>query len=222
MASWGCWDFLNPDIILPPLDRAITVFSLVWMIWLWAFPEPSRSADAATWLLSVLVAAGFGLTTVAYSASAGVVQPPFNMSVYDTAWQMATMGLATFGLIVLLIRRPNGWGNGAAVMVLFFAGSLLYMRFGNPAGSFPGVVRFMELAAFPILMTLPQRFPGPASRVTSVKQQDVPIEGERRRYSTDPKTFHALLALAGESKPIKSARRSRAPSPRPCWPTCAS
>ncbi len=125
------------------------------------------------------------------------------MSTYDIAWQMATMGLATFGLVVLLVRRPNGWGNGAAVMVLFFTGSLLYMRFGKPDGQFPGVVRFMQLAAFPLLMTLPQRFPVTASRVTSVKQQDVPVAGERRRYSTDPKTFHALLALAGESQTDK-------------------
>jgi signal transduction histidine kinase len=54
-----------------------------------------------------------------------------------------------------------------------------------------------------MLMTLPQRFPPPSSRVTSVKQQDVPVAGERRRYSTDPKTFHALLALAGESQSDK-------------------
>jgi signal transduction histidine kinase len=194
---------LAPDVILPPLDRAVTAFSLVWMIWLWAFPEPSRSADWATWLLSLFVAAGFGLTTVAYSANSGATVPPFNMSVYDVAWQMATMGLAIFGLVVLLIRRPNGWGNGAAVMVLFFTGSLLYMRFGSPAGNFPGPVRSLQLAAFPMLMTLPQRFPVTASRVTSVKQQDVPVAGERRRYSTDPKTFHALLALAGESQTDK-------------------
>jgi signal transduction histidine kinase len=197
----GLLGFLNLQLVLPPLDRAITAFSLVWMIWLWAFPEPSRSADAATWLLSILVAAGFSLTTVAYSAEA--VLQPFNLSVYDTGWQMATMGLATFGMIVLLIRRPNGWGNGLAVMVLFFAGSLLYMLFGSPDGNFPGPVRFMQLAAFPILMTLPQRFPVTANRVTSVKQQDVPVAGERRRYSTDPKTFHALLALAGESQTDK-------------------
>ena len=194
---------LAPQVILPPLDRAITAFSLVWMIWLWAFPEPSRSADAATWLLSVLVAAGFGLTTVAYSASAGAVQPPFNGSTYDTAWQMATMGLAVFGLIVLLVRRPDGWGNGVAVMALFFTGSLLYMLSGSQDGSIAGPVRLMELAAFPMLMTLPQRFPLATSRVTSVKQQDVPVAGERRRYSTDPKTFHALLALAGESQTDK-------------------
>ena len=35
-----------------------------------------------------------------------------------------------------------------------------------------------------------------------MKQQDAPV-GERRRYSTDPKTFHALLALAGESSADK-------------------
>jgi signal transduction histidine kinase len=196
----GRLGLVNPQLILPPLDRAITAFSLVWMIWLWAFPEPSRSADAATWLLSVLVAAGFGLTTIAYTANP--VQP-YNLSVYDTVWQMAIMGLATFGLIVLLVRRPNGWGNGLAVMLLFFSGSLLSMRFGSPDGSYPGPLRFMQLAAFPLLMTLPQRFPGPASRLTSVKQQDVPVAGERRRYSTDPKTFHALLALAGESQTDK-------------------
>ena len=197
----GLLGLVNLQLILPPLDRAVTAFSLVWMIWLWAFPEPSRSADAATWLLSVLVAAAFGLTTVAYSANA--VLGPFNLSTYDTFWQMGTMALATFGVIVLLIRRPNGWGNGLAVMVLFFTGSLLFMLFGNPDGNFPGAVRFMQLAAFPILMTLPQRFPVTANRVTSVKQQDVPVAGERRRYSTDPKTFHALLALAGESQADK-------------------
>ncbi len=199
----GALGLLIPQVILPPLDRAITAFSLLWMIWLWAFPEPSRSADAATWLLSVLVAAGFGLTTVAYSASPGAARPPFNMTTYDIAWQMATMGLAVFGLIVLLIRRPNGWGNGAAVMALFFSGSLLYMLAGYPEGSIATPVRFMEMAAFPLLMTLPQRFPLSSNRVTSVKQQDVPVAGERRRYSTDPKTFHALLALAGESQTDK-------------------
>jgi hypothetical protein len=51
---------LNLPLFLPPLDRAVTLFSLVWMIWLWAFPEPSRPADAGHWLLSLLVAAGLG------------------------------------------------------------------------------------------------------------------------------------------------------------------
>jgi signal transduction histidine kinase len=58
------------------------------------------------------------------------------------------------------------------------------------------------MAAYPILLTLPQRFPTASNALTSVKQQDAPV-GERRKYSTDPKTFHALLALAGESSTDK-------------------
>jgi len=51
-------------------------------------------------------------------------------------------------------------------------------------------------------MTLPQRFPMPAAnRPTTIKQ--VAPTDERRHYSTDPKTFHALLALAAETEPNK-------------------
>ena len=41
----------------------------------------------------------------------------------------------------------------------------------------------------------------PAEKRTK-KQQEAPVQ-ERRRYSTDPKTFHALLALAAESSAPK-------------------
>ena len=201
VSALGTLGLLNLQLFLPPLDRAVTLFSLVWIIWLWAFPEPSRAADTATWLLTILVLAGLGLGLVAYSQEP--VLPPYNKTIYDTAWQMASLLVSALGLIVLLVRRPNGWANGVAFLALCFTGHLLYMLFGMAEGNFPGTVRIFHLAAFPILMTLPQRFPAPANRLTSVKQQDTPVAGERRRYSTDPKTFHALLALAGESQTDK-------------------
>lgn len=181
---------------LPPLDRAVTLFSLVWMIWLWAFPEPSRPADAGTWLLSLLVVAALGLSLVAYSRE--LPTSSYNGTRYDNYWELASIGFSLLGLFILSVRRPNGWGYGFAVFLLNFAGHLLYLLVGSRGGDFPGVVRLAHLAAYPILMTLPQRFPGPSNRITSIKQQDAPA-GERRKYSTDPKTFHALLALAGES-----------------------
>ena len=81
----------------------------------------------------------------------------------------------------------------AAIFLLSFAGHLLYLLVGRTDGDFPGAVRLAYMAAYPILMTLPQRFPAPTNPLTTVKQQDAPV-GERRKYSTDPKTFHALLA----------------------------
>src|SRR5687767_7080190 len=196
LTALGSQGLINLPIVLPPLDRALTIFSLIWMIWLWAFPEPSRAADAGTWLLTLLVAAAFGLSLAAYS-----VEPtftPYNLTIQESFWQLASIGFAVFGLFLLLIRHPNGWGYGIAIFMLAFAGHLLYMMIGRIEGNFPGAVRLAYMAAYPILMTLPQRFPAPTSRLTTVKQQDAPA-GERRRYSTDPKTFHALLALAGES-----------------------
>ncbi len=201
VSALGSQGIVNLPLFLPPLDRAITLFSLIWMIWLWAFPEPSRPADAATWLLTLLVGAGLGLSLVAYAADP--VSQPYNLTSYDGFWQMASIGFSIIGLFILLLRRPNGWANGMAILLLSFLGHLLHMLFGRVDGDFPGAVRLMHLAAYPILMTLPQRFPSPSNIIRSVKQQDVPVVGERRRYSTDPKTFHALLALAGESQSDK-------------------
>ncbi len=192
----GIEGMINLRLFLPSLDRAVTLFSLVWMIWLWAFPEPSRPADAATWLLSLLVAAALGLNLVAYSTEPSFSS--YNQTIYDSYWQLASIGFSLFGLFILGVRRPNGWGYGIAVFLLSFAGHLLYLMIGRTEGDFPGAVRLAHMAAYPILMTLPQRFPSPSNRLTSVKQQDAPV-GERRKYSTDPKTFHALLGLAGES-----------------------
>ena len=196
----GIQGFINLRLFLPPLDRAVTLFSLVWLIWLWAFPEPSRPADAGTWLLSLLIAAALGLSLVSYSTELSLSS--YNQTVYDAYWQLASIGFSLIGLLILGVRRPNGWGYGIAIFLLSFAGHLLYLMIGRTDGDFPGAVRLAHMAAYPILMTLPQRFPSPSNRLTSVKQQDAPV-GERRKYSTDPKTFHALLALAGESQTDK-------------------
>src|SRR5512141_2386850 len=116
VSALGTQGILNLPLFLPPLDRAVTLFSLIWMIWLWAFPEPSRAADAATWLVSLLVGAGLGLSLAAYSAQP--VFQSYNQTIYEGFWQIASIGFCVAGLLVLLIRRPNGWGNGAAMLLL--------------------------------------------------------------------------------------------------------
>ncbi len=55
VSGLGWQQVLGLETILPPLDRAFTLLALVWITWLWAFPEPSRSADAATAILSALI-----------------------------------------------------------------------------------------------------------------------------------------------------------------------
>jgi signal transduction histidine kinase len=199
LASGLIWQGLvNSEIILPPLDRLVTLLSLIWIVWLWAFPEPLRLADAATLLLNLLGIAAFGLTLAFWSQNPAKT---FNSTAFELAWQVFSLAVTLLGVLWLALRKPNGWGNGLAMLILGFIGHLLTLIYPTE-GNFPGLVRLMQLAMFPILLTLAQRFPTPApparAAVAKSHQPDEPIQ-ERRRYSTDPKTFHALMSLAAEN-----------------------
>jgi hypothetical protein len=43
----GWQHLIDPKAILPPLDRAYIIFGIIWITWLYAFPEPSRAADGS-------------------------------------------------------------------------------------------------------------------------------------------------------------------------------
>ena len=175
----------------------------MWITWLWAFPEPSRPADAAAALLSLLIGAAWALSLLIWASQSSLTT--YNGSLNDLLWQIASIGLIFVGALILLIRRPNGYGNGLAVLILIFLGHVGHLAFQED-GNYSGIIRLAYMAAYPILLTLPQRFPVPVSTNASVEKpaktkqakQETPVQ-ERRRYSTDPKTFHALLALAAES-----------------------
>ncbi|MCP4140390.1 MAG: hypothetical protein GY755_08895 [Chloroflexi bacterium] len=197
--SWRA--VIDPVMFLPPLDRAISLFSLIWIAWLWLFPEPNRPADAGNALLSILVLTGL-LLSYADWAEVSAAQR-YNIVLQDTLWQSFSLGLILIAALTLSIRRPNGWSQGLSFFALAFLGHILHIIFGHGQGNFPGTVRLFYIAAYPILFTLSQRFPAstPLSAgrhtPTIVQKKDGPIR-ERRRYSTDPKTFHALLSLASE------------------------
>ncbi|MCL4531378.1 MAG: ATP-binding protein [Chloroflexi bacterium] len=196
----GWQGIVNPTASLPPLDRAFTLFSLLWITWLWAFPEPSRPADASAILLSVLVASAMALSLLTWPPQSSITT--YNVTFDDLLWQIASIGFIVVGALILLIRRPNGYGNGLAVLAIAFLGHIGHLAF-RESGNYSGIIRLAYMAAYPILLTLPQRFPAPAvtNKPTTIKQ-DTPVP-ERRRYSADPKTFHALLSLAAESSAPK-------------------
>jgi len=185
---------LASQTVLPPLDRAITLLSLIWIAWLWVFPEPVRMADATALLLNLVAIALLGLTLVSWSQNNNAVS--FNQSGLEIIWQIFSLGFVILGGIAMIVRRPNGWVNGLAMLTLAFLGHLVQLIWPLP-GNFPGVVRLVQVAMYPILLTLPQRFTASAQTVPKSDQK----AADRRRYSIDPKTFQALLKLALEVNP---------------------
>ena len=209
VSGLGWQQILEPRSILPPLDRAFILFGIVWITWLYAFPEPNRLADSAVTLLSLLIFAILGFSLLSWQTQ--IADPQFatlsyNQTIDDWFWQIGSLFMVLVGIAIMLIRRPDGRWNGVTLLFLGLLGHAGHLFF-QTEGNYSGIVRLAYIAAYPILLTLPQRFAVPTQTV-SVDSRPIKASldketGERRRYSTDPKTFHAMLTLAAESNPTK-------------------
>lgn len=201
----GWQQIINPKTVLPPLDRAFLMFGIIWITWLYAFPEPNRAADAIATIASLFILIALGLSLVTWQQQ--IPFTSYNQTADDWFWQVASLVLTLAGITILFIRRPDGMWYGIALLALGFLGHSAHLLF-RTEGNYSGIVRLAYMAAYPILLTLPQRFGIPTTTVGMAPPRPASLKQdtgfpERRRYSTDPKTFHAMLALAAETKPTK-------------------
>ncbi len=209
VSGLGWQHLIDPKAILPPLDRAYILFGIIWITWLYAFPEPSKTADATATLLSLLVMTAFGISLLIWQPQ--IASTSYNQTNDDWTWQVSSALAALIAIAIIFARKPDGMWSGIMLLTLGTLGHMGHLLF-PVEGNYSGIVRFAYMAAYPILLTLPQRFTkasplgagsiASASARPTTQKQDVGLP-ERRRYSTDPKTFHAMLALAAESNSTK-------------------
>ncbi|MFO3796771.1 MAG: histidine kinase dimerization/phospho-acceptor domain-containing protein, partial [Anaerolineales bacterium] len=207
ISALGWQGILNLPVFLPPLQRAVSLLTLIWATWLWLFPEPSSTGDSLTIIASVLVLAGGLLSLANWSETPAGMS--YNLTLQASLWGWVTLAwLALCGLLMLL-RRPNGWSYGIAFVTLAFLGQLLTLLLER-RGDYPGGLRLTELAAYPLLLALSSRFPArqatpsPMPRLTTTKSTEGAAPAvERRRYSADPKTVHALLEISADPQGAK-------------------
>lgn len=197
-----------PANLLPVIDRAVLAFSIIWIIWLWAFPDASRLGDTASIVLTVL-------TLIAMAIGLNFPSEPntFNNSVQGFLWVLYTLVIALAGAVYLTLRKPKHWETGLAISLLITVGCLLDRVIPIDPSDYSGFIRLMSLAAYPLLLTILMRFPIPSEAIHAdevagfqkkvANGQDASAEEtdtgrQRRRYSTDPKTLQTMLTLAAE------------------------
>lgn len=159
----GCWIVLlggaliallthTPAVaILPPLERAIETLMILIIGWVFATadaPDTSRFITVCTFLIGIVLIAGF-----VFTESRWVASPigGFNSSPFGILWAGVGLGLALLFVLVILIRT---WRIvDLPLKVLFFG--LLAVGYGLTlylprSGDDPGAIRLAFLIAFPI------------------------------------------------------------------------
>lgn len=200
LASGIAWQGLFQEaLLLPSIDRAVTLFSLIIICWLWTFPDPSRLGDAVAILLALFTLTLATLSGVWWYTQATAL--PYNGSLLDRVGEAYALTVLLLAIIVLLVRRAGNWGVGLAMLSLLFLGHLAHFLAPLPDASYPASVRLFQMLAYPLLLALPQRLPGraPTAPAAPAPAAAAPRAAPAPRYSIHPRLLTSLLALSADS-----------------------
>jgi len=192
---------INGSLLLPPIDRAINLMSLVLVVWMWVFPQPSRMGDTATLLLSLLVLALFVFSLVWWSSQS--TQSDFIGSWPDTASVMLSLAISTAGGLLLVLNRSAGWGFGLGMLFIFLVGDVAYLTYPYPEGDFAGAVRLAQMVAFPMLLMLPLRFSAAMAADRPELQENQGEQASTLQPEIQPDLYSSLLSLVKETDPVR-------------------
>ncbi|MBI3160339.1 MAG: hypothetical protein HYZ26_12150 [Chloroflexi bacterium] len=200
------------DLLLPVIDRMLGVLSVLGVVWVWAFAKSSRAGDAAALLAGAAIALAGALSALYWSANGQA--GGLNLSGLGLFWEGLALVLVIGGELVLLGRRPDSWATGLMLLLLMFGGILIQLVAPNP-GDVPAYIRMAQLAAFPLLFTLPRRLALPNATSPAAEPVARPVEeraavekpAEDGEAASAPPAgigageFRAILELAATDKP---------------------
>jgi signal transduction histidine kinase len=147
---------INGELLLPPLDRLVSILAMVILLWLWCFPDPSPYADIGSLLLGLVVVVSGVMTTLWWTNQAQEVA--FNGSFLDQAAGYVGLGLAIFGLVIAALKRPAGYAYGAIMFFILGVGWGAHLALLPYGGDYPSILRLAQMIAYPFLLLAPQRF----------------------------------------------------------------
>ncbi len=190
--------WLDSPLWLPALDRLVTALGALLIVWLWAYPEPEQRADTAAGFFGLFVVVIF-LLNLAWGGTEGA----YNGSTFDLAWEILTLAILVSGSFLLIVRHPNQWSTGLGMLGLSMAGHLTHLIAPLPNSNLPGAVRAAQMAAYPLLITLSQRFIAAISvktRTASQVREDITAAWENwlglQQDNLPSEKRHRLLARA--------------------------
>ena len=196
---------ISSHLFLPVFDRAVIVFALVLIGWMWAFPNRNRIADIAIGVLGLGILILFFFTYTQWNREGASLA--FNSTWQDWSWSFAGVGAVVLSIVVVLIRRPEGWALGIGMALINLAGLLAHIFLMPANGDFAGFIRLAQLAAYPLLPGLLTRM-NPASIEASLaepgqaSEKNAPAPGINAG-GVDRRWIHAWADLNLQTEPAQ-------------------
>ncbi len=203
LAALALTNTINQRLYLPPVDRGVTAFSVIVIIWLWAFPKSTKLGDIASILVGMLVLVAAVLSVLLWAGQSALA---FNNHWLDLGWEGLSIALTAFGALTLLLRRPKDWGVGLAMLLLMLAGHAAHALAPDLNSDLPGMVRLAQIAAYPILIVLAQRLateqPAPVIEPPAQAKPAPPLLQKDTKGKYSPEVLDELLTLLTADDPL--------------------
>ncbi|MGD1995112.1 MAG: GAF domain-containing protein, partial [Anaerolineae bacterium] len=149
---------LSPNVVLPPLERALDLATLLLAVWAFLPILERHSRLGVTLLLvTVLITAGVYAAFAALWPQAEAQGIPYNVYWQGTVWEFSATSVLMLALVAGAIWREDDWGLVTCLFALWFAGHILQFTVPSPDSHTAGWVRLANLAALPLMASLVYR-----------------------------------------------------------------
>jgi signal transduction histidine kinase len=206
--------------LAPVLDRGVFALSLVVILWMWVFPEASNTADIATVLAGLLTGTVTVLSGILWLSRGGGY---FTYSTLGLIWNVLILLIIIAGVVLLYLRQRPGSVFGLFLFGTVLLGELVQVVLRGYESDFAVFSRLFQMAAFPMLFTLAQRFESAAPRaaalppvevnealwqehVQSAKKEFEADKNDGVRYRVPEKVFTSALELGSTAAPAEISK----------------
>jgi len=160
LAGLGAASVVDDDTLLPPLDRTVSLATVLILGWALLAKHGETLADAVLSGALILVAVGAVVALVLWQP-VGALGVDFNNTTHDLLWAAPQVGILLALLALLIWRRTEGWGMALGFFVLPLLATLVHLGFALRAPVLTGHVsaftRIADLAMLPMFAVIVYR-----------------------------------------------------------------
>ncbi len=195
LGTLGVSGLFSAPALLAPLDRAISLATLLLLGWALVFREGNRWADLGLGAGLIGIVIGYIAAGIQWY-DIGAIGTAYNP--YDTTWGLAKVGVTLLGILGLLIFRPADWGMALGLFLTLLAGGVYHLLNPIPTDNYPAAERIAELSALPLLAVIYYRHSIGMTALAAPAQQGEAVAEVAARpvVSLTPQAARALAAIS--------------------------